>query len=145
MRPPCTPHKRKSSSIQPRKRGSSKRKSAKKKKRAPAKKRKAAPAKRGSREVRELPTKKKAAKKKTAAQKKRSVASKKTWAKRKKRQRLLDAMTDFRHIELPTRDELYEYLKWASKAFDIEISDMYRMYFGYGVEGLETSPDVWEQ
>jgi len=52
-------------------------------------------------------------------------------------------MHDWREIELPTRDELYDYLKWASEAFDIEISDMYRLYFGYATG--EVTPEVWEQ
>lgn len=36
-------------------------------------------------------------------------------------------------IDFLTRDELYDYLSWLSEEFNIEISDMYRMYLGYKV------------
>ena len=70
-----------------------------------------------------------------ATKKRRSAAAKKGWAKRRKKQRLIDAMHDsnWREIALPTRDELYDYMTWMSEQFEVEISDMYRLYFGYDV------------
>ncbi len=36
-------------------------------------------------------------------------------------------------IDFLTRDELYDYLAWMAAEFEIDISDMYRMYLGYPV------------
>jgi hypothetical protein len=36
-------------------------------------------------------------------------------------------------IDFLTRDELYDYLAWMAEEFDIDISDLYRMYLGYEV------------
>ena len=74
-------------------------------------------------------------KKKRSTKKSRSEAAKKGWVKRKKKQRLITAMRakGWRDVELPTRDELVDYLSWLSEQFEIDISDMYRLYFGYDV------------
>lgn len=128
---PTTKRKKRSSS-KPKRKISLKRSPAKKKKRAKS-------------AVKRAPAKGGAKKRKLTTKQKRSAAAKKAWAKRKKRARLIEAMDalDFREVALPTRDELYDYLKWASEAFEIEISDMYRLYFGYGVG--DVTPEVWEQ
>jgi hypothetical protein len=63
----------------------------------------------------------------------RSSAAKRGWAKRRKKEKLMDAMREWRDTALPTTGELYDYLKWLSDQFGIEISDMYRMYWGYDV------------
>ena len=34
--------------------------------------------------------------------------------------------------DLLTTGELYDYLRWVGDHYDIDISDMYRMYLGYG-------------
>ena len=117
---------------------------------------------------------------KKRAPSKRSAAAKKGWEKRRKKQRLVEAMHDARwraesdqpigwtqrradirsingelwreiaveysedtyqakylasledlEIDLLTRDELYDYLEWMAQEFDIDISDLYRMYLGY--------------
>ena len=39
----------------------------------------------------------------------------------------------WRETALPTRDELVDYLEWLGEEFEIDISDMYRLYFGYDV------------
>jgi hypothetical protein len=128
MRPPCTSSRRSSPKRKPAKRKRARAKEVAKKKRSPAKK----------------VAKKKRSPARKSAKDKRSDAAKKGWAKRRKRTKLIEAMDalNFREIELPTRDELYDYLLWASKRFDIEISDLYRMYFGYGVG--DVTPEVWE-
>lgn len=76
-------------------------------------------------------------KRKSKQSKKRSSAAKRGWEKRRKRALLIEAMHDsnWRELAMPTRDELYDYMLWMSEQFDIEISDMYRLYFGYGVSG----------
>jgi len=122
--------------------------------------------------------------KRSAAAKKRarSAAAKKGWAKRRKKERLLKAMAEYRQrrldqplgwverraslrsvsggktwqqisyefdasardqerfaelarleIDFVTRDELYDYLAWLAEEFDVDLSDMYRMYLGYDV------------
>jgi hypothetical protein len=126
----------------------------------------------------------------------RSDAAHKGWIKRRKRQRLLDAMADLEmkkadedvadnaqpigwtvrretvreidgqrwhriavefsetefqarrlaileelQIDLLTKGELYDYLSWAGDHYDIEISDMYRMYLGYSVGEAQAEPD----
>jgi hypothetical protein len=73
--------------------------------------------------------------KRSAAAKRRSAAAKKGWAKKRKKQRLIEMMhaSNWREVELPTRDELYDYMLWMSDQFEVEISDMYRLYFGYDV------------
>jgi hypothetical protein len=43
-------------------------------------------------------------------------------------------------IDLLTRGELYDYLSWAGEHFDVEISDMYRMYLGYPVGEAAAEP-----
>jgi hypothetical protein len=56
---------------------------------------------------------------------------------------LLDLLgEDFRLVDLSTRDELHDWLKWGGKRFDVDIGDMYRMYYGSDVG--EPSLDVWE-
>ena len=37
------------------------------------------------------------------------------------------------NIDFATRDQLADYLEWMSEEFEIDISDLYRMYFGYPV------------
>lgn len=66
---------------------------------------------------------------------KRSAAAKKGAAKRTAKRKLLIAMRakGWRETALPTKDELVDYLGWLSDEFEIEISDMYRLYFGYDV------------
>lgn len=44
----------------------------------------------------------------------------------------LQALEDL-DIDFATRDELYDYLSWLANELEIDISDMYRMYLGYGV------------
>jgi hypothetical protein len=46
--------------------------------------------------------------------------------------RRLEILEDL-EIDLLTKGELYDYLSWAGEHFDVEISDMYRMYLGYPV------------
>jgi plasmid maintenance system killer protein len=69
--------------------------------------------------------------------KKRSAASKKAWRKRKLKEKLrkkiLEHARDWRDLEMPPRDELYDYMVYLSTIFETEINDMYRMYFGYPV------------
>lgn len=63
---------------------------------------------------------------------KRSRAS----AEKKKRDKLMDAMIDWRKTALPTRDELYDHLTWAAEEFEVEISEMYRWYWGYRIDDV---------
>ena len=117
--PKRRPTKRRSTPSPKSKRGKTRPKSKKKKRSAAAKRR-----------ARSL-----AAKKGWAKRRARSLAAKKGWAKRRKKQRLIDAMhaSNWREVALPTRDELYDYMTWLADRFGIEISDMYRLYFGYEV------------
>lgn len=40
-------------------------------------------------------------------------------------------------IDFLTRDELYDYLAWLAQELEIDISDLYRMYLGYGVQAAD--------
>jgi hypothetical protein len=73
--------------------------------------------------------------KKKSTKKSRSAAAMKGWVKRRKKARLLTAMRakGWRETALPTKDELVDYLSWLSDEYEIELSDMYRLYFGYDV------------
>lgn len=64
-----------------------------------------------------------------------SAAHAKGWETRRRKQKLLIAMRakGWREESLPTRDELLDYLQFLAKKFEIELSDMYRLYFGYEV------------
>jgi hypothetical protein len=42
-------------------------------------------------------------------------------------------------IDLLTRGELHDYLVWMARAFDIDLSDAYRMYLGYEVGAYEAA------
>jgi hypothetical protein len=72
---------------------------------------------------------------KKRSKKSRSAAAKRGWEKRRKRDRLVTAMRakGWRESELPTSEELLDYLSYLADKFEVEISDMYRMYFGYEV------------
>lgn len=152
MRPPLTPHKR-STPKRPKKWRTPKRKAAPKRKRARTpKKKKRAPKKR-------TPPKKRAPKKRAQPKKpkrtpsgvpkrltkaQRSEAAKAVWRKRKAREKLINMLGgDFRKVHLfGTTDELHDWLKWGGQKFDVDIGDMYRMYWGSEVG--EPSLDVWE-
>ena len=126
MRPPSSPHKRSSRS---------KRKPAKKRKpkRKPAPKRKPKPKpkrKKPKRPSSGVPKRRKPAPKRKRPSK-RSQAAKRGWEKRRKRQKILDLM--FQHnarAALPTGDELEDYLTWAANNLDVDLNEMYRMYWG---------------
>lgn len=45
-------------------------------------------------------------------------------------QERLQTLADL-EIDFLTKDELYDYLSWMAEEFDIDISDLYRMYLGY--------------
>lgn len=89
-----------------------------------------------SRTPRKRAAKKRSAKKRVAKKRsskrssKRSTAAKKGWAKRRKRERLYDAMREWRDTALPTSGELYDYLEWFSRRLNVDISQMYRWYRG---------------
>lgn len=52
---------------------------------------------------------------------------------RRKKKALIDFVhaREWRETGLPTRDELYDYLKWGADEFQIDVSQMYRFYHGY--------------
>lgn len=53
--------------------------------------------------------------------------------------RRLAALAELKIDFLP-KHELYDYLEWIARVQNIEISDMYRLYLGYGV-GLDNDND----
>lgn len=65
----------------------------------------------------------------------RSAAAKKAWVTRRER-KLAKIRHELRDSEwLPTRDELADYIEELASVHEIDVSDLYRMYFGYEPRG----------
>lgn len=100
------------------------------KRRPPKRRSKAAPSSR-KQSAQTKPGKKKLTKRaQAAARAKRSAAAKKGWAKRRKKQKLIDFLSGWREVALPTKFELHDMLEWAAEQFGEQISTMYRWYWG---------------
>ena len=59
--------------------------------------------------------------------------------KEQRRQRVIDLAFDsgFRTETLPNSEDLYDYMEWFAEELDLEIYDVYSMYYGYTANGGE--------